>query len=162
MGTWYNNDGLELKFGVTKATANTGGDFATTGPLRNMEVKVDLTTLTSSPAIVSDVTFFPKQVRIEQVEATVETAATSSSSGTIDFGLIRTDRSTEIDFNGFIAAEVKGSYDTLGKKVIYTNGVSKAGALIGTTTTNVGYLCASSTQAYQTGVVVFRVFYNAF
>lgn len=162
MGTWYNNDGLNIKTGVTKGLPNTAGEFATAGALRVTEVKIDLTTLTSTPAILSDVTFFPKSMRVEEVVATVETAATSSSSGTINVGLIRTDRSTEIDFDGFIAAEVKGSFDTLGKKVTYTNGVSKAGALIGTTTANVGYLCASSTQAYQTGVIAVRIAYNAF
>lgn len=161
--SYFDPDGLYRKYGILKTVANNAGEFKTYGALRDIEVKVDLTTLAvTTPLILSDQEFFPKNVRIEEVVVETITAATSSGSGTIDFGLISTDRATEVDFNGFIAAEVKGTVDTAGKKVTYVNGTSKAGALIGTTNATVGYLCANvNTAVYQTGVVIFRVRYSS-
>ena len=160
MGTWLDNDGLYHKYGTTKTTANVAGEFQTLGALREIEVKLDLTTLTSSAVIISDVTFFPK-MRIEEVVIEVQTAATSSGTGTLDVGLIKTDRTTEIDYNGLIAAETTADLDTAGKKITYIYGTSKAGALIGTTTTSVGHITANyNTGAFQAGVVYIRIRYR--
>lgn len=161
--TYMDSQGLYHKYGNTATISNEGGEYKTYGSLREIEVRIDLSTLTTTaPNIVSDVVFFPKNVFIEQVVVDVQTAATSSGSGTIDFGLVQVDRSTEIDFNGFIAAEVKGTYDTAGKKVTYFNGVSKAGALIGTVNATKGYLTANlNTAVYQTGVIYVRIMYRA-
>lgn len=158
---WYNSDGLLLKFGTDKATANKAGEYKTYGSQREIELKLDLTTLTTTlgGTIVSDTTFFPKQ-RIESVTIEVETAATGTGA-TLDFGLIGTDRATEIDFNGFIAAETKANLDTAGKKITYIFGTSGAGALIGTTTTSVGYLVANANTAlFTAGVVYIRIMFR--
>lgn len=158
---WMNNDGLYLQDGVEKTVPEVAGDYKTFGPLREIEVKIDLTTLTTSAnTILSNTVFFPK-MRIEEVTVEVQTAATSSSSGTINIGLVKTDRTTELDYDGFVAAEVKGTYDTAGKKITYIAGTSKAGALIGTTLTEVGYLTAGlATAVYQTGVIYVRIKYR--
>lgn len=163
--SWDNADGLHLTFGPDKATPTTAGEFKTYGELRTTEIKIDLTTLAiTTPTIFGNTQIFPK-CRIEEVVVDVQTAATSSGSGTIDFGFIKaSDRKTpvELDYNGLVAAEVKGTYDTAGKKVTYINGTSKAGALIGTTTTDVGYFCANvNTAVYQTGVVYVRIKWRA-
>jgi len=159
--TYFDGDGLLRKYGTTKAVPNYAGEYKTYGSLREIEVRIDLSLLsTSTQLILSDQVFFPKE-RVEEVVIEVETAAASSGSGTLDVGLIQTDRSTEIDFNGFIAAELTSALNTAGKKIIYTNGVSKAGALIGTTTTNVGYLVANAnTAVFQSGIVYVRIRYR--
>src|SRR4051812_34591494 len=100
----YDNDGLLRKYGTEKATATTAGEYRTVGAIREIEVKLDLSTInTSTQTILADTTFFPKE-RIEEVVIEVQTAAASSGTGTLDVGLISTDRSTEIDYDGFIAA----------------------------------------------------------
>lgn len=161
--SYYDNTGLLRLYGTDKATSNPAGEYKTYGELRTVEVLIDLTTLTTTVGgtILSETTFFPK-ARIEEIVLEVHTAATGSSS-TLDFGLISTDRTTEIDYNGFIAAEVlSGVLDTVGKKITYTAGVSKAGALIGTTTTSVGYLVANAnTAVFTAGKVLLRVKYRS-
>lgn len=158
VNSWDNADGLHLTFGTDKTTATTAGEYKTFGELRTTEVKIDLSTLAvTTPLILANTTYFPK-CRIEEVIIEVQTAATSSGSGTVDIGFIKQDRTTELDYNGLIAAEVKGALDTAGKKVTYINGTSKAGALIGTTTTDVGLLVANvNTAVYQTGIVYVRI-----
>lgn len=160
MGTWLNDDGLYLKFGTTKTTAEVGGEYRTNGELREIEVTIDLTDLTSSAAIVSDTTFFPNGARIEEVEIVTQTAATSAGSATLDIGLIQTDRSTAIDADGLVAALAKTAVDAAGEKNVIRVGSTGAGALIGTTTANVGYITANyGTAAFTAGVIRVRIRY---
>lgn len=158
--SWLNKDGLYLKYGTEKATTNKGGEFHNDGPLHCLEVKIDLTTLTSSATIVSDAIFFPKNARIEEIHVIADTAATSGGSATLDIGLQQTDRSTEIDYNGFVAALAKTAIDASGEKNKITVGSTGAGALIGTTNSTVGYLTANyNTASFTAGVVFVRIFY---
>lgn len=159
---WNDNDGLYRKYGVEKTTPEAAGEYKTFGPLREIEVRIDLTGLnTSTQTILSDTVFFPK-MRIEEVVIEVQTAATSGGSATLDVGLISSaDRSTEIDYDGFIAAEVLTAINTAGKRITYINGTSKAGALIGTTTSTVGHLVAKAgTAVFTAGVVYVRIKYR--
>jgi len=157
---WLNSDGLYLEFGTAKATANTAGEYITTGALREIEVKIDLTTLGTSPAIQSDTVFIPAGVRIEEVEIVTQTAATSGGSAVLNVGLIQTDRSTAIDVDGLIAAIAITSHDAAGEKTVLRVGSTGAGALIGTTTANVGMLVADyDTAAYTAGVIYVRIRY---
>lgn len=160
--SWYNNDGLQLFYGVDKTTTEAAGEYRTDGPLREIEVRIDLTSLaTGSQTILSNTVFFPK-MRVEEVTLEVQTAATSGGSATLDVGLVSSsDRSTEIDYDGFIAAEVLTAINTAGKKITYVNGTSKAGALIGTTTATVGHLVAKAgTAVFTAGVVYVRIKYR--
>lgn len=159
--SWYNADGLYLKYGTDKATANNGGEYKTFGQLRSIEFKLDLTTLTSTPTIINDIEFMPKGVRIEQVDVVADAAATGTGA-TLDIGTIKTDRSTEIDYNGLIAALPLTSIDSTGEKTANNVGSTYAGALIGTTTgTDVGYFTANyNTAAYTAGSAFIRVFFN--
>lgn len=157
--SWYNNDGLYLKYGTDKTTPNIAGEYKTYGALREIELRMDLANVGSAATIMSDQVFFPKNARIEQVVIEVETAVTGTS-GVLNVGLISTDRSTEIDFNGFIAAETKANLDTAGKKITYINGTTNAGALIGTTNATVGYICADYDTTALVGVVIVRIQYR--
>lgn len=165
--SWLNADGLYQKYGTDKATATTGGEFQNGGPSRIVEVLIDLTTLTSTAAIQSDVVFFPAppsgQLIIEKVEAYAETGAASGTSFSV--GLIQTDRST-IPSNystAFINAEVTATFASAGAAVTYTTGVSKAGGLIGSSPANATgpyYITALSSGTYSTGKIRVRIHYR--
>ena len=162
MGNWMNADGLYIEFGPDKAVPTTAGEYNTTGALREIEVKIDLTTLsTSGVTILADTTFFPK-MRVEEIEIVVHTAAVGATA-TLNLGLIRTDRTTELDFNGFVAALPIGSLDAAGEKTVIRIGHTNVGALVGTTLTNVGYLTADAdTAVFTAGVIFVRIrFYAA-
>jgi hypothetical protein len=149
MGTWHNADGLFLTFGTDKATANTAGEYRSLGKLREVEVKIDLTALTEAEVVQSDTTFIPAGARIEEVEIVTHTAAATGTA--IDVGLVRTDRTTAIDADGLIQAEVTADMSTTGEKNVFRQeagvGASLGGALIGTTLANVGLITASRTTA---------------
>lgn len=160
---WINADGLKVYFGTDKARAQRGGEYsAKIGGRHVVETTIDLTTLsTTNQTIVVDNVIIPNGAFIESVVVTATVAATSSSSGTIDIGLVDQDFSTEIDFNGLVAAMVKGSVDLIGEVNLLTAGVTYAGALVGTKITNSGYLVANlNTAAYQTGKIVVRITYS--
>lgn len=162
--SWMNSDGLYKKYGTDAATVNNCGEYVTTGPQRMIEVTIsDLTALGSSaaPTIVSDQTFFPK-MRIEKVEIINTTAATSGGSATLSIGLIRTDRTTEIDYDGFVAQAALSTFNTAGETNSMTVGSTAAGALLGTTTTNPGYIVAYyGTAVFTAGAVKVRIYYSA-
>lgn len=161
MGTWKNADNLFLKFGTDKATANNDGEYRTNGALREIEVKIDLTGLTESEVIQSDAVFFPK-MRIEEVEIVTHTAAATGTA--IDIGLVQSsDRSTAIDADGLVAALVTASMNAAGEKNVLRVGSTSAGALIGTTTSSVGHITASRTDAtaFTAGVIFVRIRYYA-
>jgi len=146
MGTWDNPDGLHLVFGPAKATANTGGEYRTLEEFRTVEIEIDLTTLTASEVVQSDTTFVPAGYDVAKVQVHVEDAAATGTA--IDVGLIRTDRTTELDYNGFLAA-----FDTAtmsaGNLVTLVKGGTQVGALVGSGTplANIGLITASRTDA---------------
>jgi len=160
MGSNLNADGLFQKFGPTKAVPTTAGEYVTTGQLREIQVKIDLTGLTASEVVQSDQIFFPK-MRIAEVEILTHTAAATGTA--IDIGLIATDRATEIDYDGLAAAFPTASMDTAGDKVTLLTDTTYNGALIGTTTTSVGYITCSRTDstAFTTGVIFVKIRYYA-
>ncbi|SRR5258707_617837 len=162
--SWFNVDKLLLKFGTEKAVPTVAGEYRTYTALHEVEVKVDLTTISSSsttPTILSDVLTIPKNSRIQEIVVIGETAATSSGNGTIDIGLIQnSDRATEIDFNGLVAAMPKTAVDSLGEQNTINVNSTSVGALVGTTVTQIGLLCANTNTAiYQTGVLKVKVRY---
>ncbi len=164
MGSHLHNTGLYQKYGTDKATPTTAGEYVTTGPQRMIECRIDLTDLTETETIQSDVVFFPK-MRIEKVEVVTRTAATSGGTPALDVGLIRQDRSTEIDYNGLVEALAMTSMDAAGETVSLTAPVSgtSVGDLIGTTLANSGYISASRTtsDAFTAGVVDVRIYFSA-
>lgn len=161
MGTWMNPDGLYKKYGTTKATATTAGEFTTTGQLREIEFKLDLTTLGTASAIIADTTWMPK-MRLAEVEIRVHTAATGAGA-VLNIGIINSDRTTAIDADGLVAALALTSLDAAGETMVIRVGSTGAGALLGTTTTTPAYFVADyDTAAYTAGVIFVKVrFYAA-
>jgi hypothetical protein len=161
MASWYNNDGLLIKYGATEAVAGQAGEFEVEGSNRVQEVVFNLVDLnTSTQVILDDNVNVPKNARIEQIVIEVETAATSGGSATLDFGLVRNDRTTELDYDGFIAAQALAGINAAGKKITYTVGTTSVGALIGTTLANPGLLVAKAgTAVFTAGRVRIRIYW---
>jgi len=163
MTNCLNADKLYRKFGTGQATAQTAGEYSLDGPEHCIEVILDLTTLTQTETIVSDTVYFPKGARIDRVEVVAHTAAATGTA--IDVGLIRSsDRTTEIDYNGILAALPTANINVDGELTNYTAGVTYAGALVGATTaTYVGHISASMTDAtaFTAGVLRIRIYYYA-
>jgi hypothetical protein len=164
MGSWFNSDGLNLKFGTTKTVATTAGEFKTWGELREIEVKIDISTLTTSAAIINDVTFFPKGVFLEEVTVEVQTAVATITS--VSVGLMQSnDRTTTIADDAILAAEVQATLGTAGNKVTYVTGTSKAGSKVGTipiaaAAVFAGYLTAKIAGSAGTGILYVRIKYR--
>jgi hypothetical protein len=163
---WMDNTGLYQKYGLEQVTSQVAGEYVTDGSQRMIELKLDLTTLTSTAGTIisgTDSVFFPAGFTIDKIEVFTETPATSGGSATLDLGLVRSsDRTTEIDNNGLLAAVAVASMSAAGETVVYANGVSGAGALVGTTVgSNPGHLTANyGTAAFTAGVAVIRIYYH--
>lgn len=161
MGSWLNNDGLYLVFGTDKATANTGGEFRTTGKFREVDIEIDLTTLTETETVQSDTVFIPTGMELAQIQIWTETAAATGTA--IDVGLVRMDRTTEVDFNGILAAFVTATM-TNGNLTTLVKGGTQAGALVGSgseATANPAYITASRTDAtaFTAGLIHLKLFF---
>jgi len=163
MGSWNNNDGLYIKYGTDKTTPNKGGEYVNVGLEREIEFKITLSELTESETPVSDQVFFPSGARISAIEVLTTTAAATGTA--IDLGLVRTDRSTEIDFNGLLDAFTTAKMNAAGERNVFQSdadvGAASAGALLGTTTSNVGYVTCSRTTAtaFTAGVIRVKIRY---
>lgn len=164
MTNWLNNDGLYIKYGPSQGVAGIGGFPATPskGALTVVEVTLTLASLGSSSAIVDDVIIIPKNARIESVETVTVTAAAGSSS-VLNVGLIRTDRSTSYDSDGFLQALAISSMDAANETNVFTvpGGAGAGGTLVGTTLTYPGLLVADyDTAAFSDGVLKIRISYS--
>lgn len=162
MGTWMNNDGLYIKYGTDEATAGKAGAYGDVESGQHVvEANITLTGLGTSAAIVDDNVFIPAGVFITRVEIVATTAATSGGSAVLNLGLQRRDRSTELDYDGFVAAAPVADFGAAGNTVAYTQGSDEHGALIGTTLANSGYLTADyDTAAFTAGVLKVRIFFQ--
>lgn len=159
--SFLDGDGLLRKYGTEKAVATPGGEYRTVGKYREVEIKIDLTTLTQAELIQSDQIFIPTGMELAQIEVWVETAAATGTA--IDVGLTRTDRTTEVDFDGILAAFVTATM-TNGNLVRLAKGGTQAGALVGSgsqATANPAYISASRTDAtaFTAGVIHLKLFF---
>lgn len=159
--TYMHGDGTYQKYGVAEATAGSAGEYSTLGPLRHIELTIsDMTTLGTAAAIYDDNTWLPVGARIEKVTVINVTAATGATA-VLNVGLQREDRSTQLDYDGLVAALPLASADAAGETVDLTVGSTYAGALIGTTLAYKGYLTADyDTAAYTAGKVIVRIYFS--
>lgn len=149
---------LYKKYGTDRATATTAGEFTVPGLKREVEIDLDLTALTETETIVADTTFIPAGVRIVEVEVITQTAAATGVA--IDLGLIKaSDRSTEVDYNGLLAALPTASMDLAGETNVVNTAHTYVGALIGTTTAYNSHISCSRTTstAFTAGALKIRV-----
>lgn len=165
---WTNSDSLHVRFGQETAQPAQGGEVSNLGGQHKFTFVIKYTDLLSATAaIVDGVTAgalgvkIPKGLYVEEVEVVAETAFTSSGtigSSTLVMGLIREDRSTTYDVDGFTTtAFVGGVLDAAGEKTVLRIGSTGAGAFIGTALANDGYIVAANsahaTHPYTAGKV---------
>lgn len=160
MGSYTNSDGLYIQTGTDKATATKAGEYRYDGALHCIEAAITLTGLATGRSILANTTVIPAGVRIEEVEVINHTASTSGGSAVLNVGLVRTDRTSTYDDDGFVAALALTAIDAAGEKTVLRVGSTGAGAFIGTTLANPGLLVADyDTAAYTAGVIYVRIYY---
>src|ERR1044072_1563705 len=125
--SWLDNGGLYQVYGVDQATTENGGEYANVGASREIEVRIDLTTLNQNEVVQLDNVFFPVGMKIQEIEIDVEVAAATGAA--IDLGFIRTDRATEIDYDGLLAAMPTATL-TAGNRIVVRNGRTNVGAMV--------------------------------
>lgn len=172
--TWFNNDGLYIRYGTEESALARGGEIET-DDTHEVIFDIDYTdALSATTAIIgasagSYGIVVPEGARIEALETVVTTAFTSSGtigSATMVIGLKKdSDLSTELDHDGLTTSSfVAGVLDAAGERVYIVPGVTGAGALIGTTLSESGVLCvansAHASHPYTAGKVRCRLKYR--
>lgn len=169
MGSWLNSDGLYIEFGPDEVTVVDGGEYKAFGALHEVEIEIALASLaTATETILSDTITIPNGARIEKVVLVVETAATDAGgTATLDIGLIDQDRTTELDYNGFVAALALAEMSDAGAVITFVNGSDSTpagesgdGALVGTTLSNTGLITAgANTEVFTGGRLKCRIYW---
>lgn len=156
---WMNNDGLFLTYGTDKTIVNKAGEYRPYGQLREVEVRITLSSLTETETILSNNTQLPAGARIQEVE--IQTVTAAATGAAVDLGLIRSNRSTEINYDGLLAAYPTASMNADGERTVQEVGSTYAGALVGTTLAYNGYISASRTTstAFTAGDIVVKIRY---
>lgn len=168
-GNYLDNDGRFRQYGTDKAVAEQGGDFLAYGETRQIEVTIDLTTLTTSPKVQSYTTFFPNDAKIfvEKVVVETEVAGVGGTSFSCGVGRLTTANTppiaTAISNTAFVNAQVIASHDALGEQTTLTQGSTSAGGFIGGASTdavNKNYITALAAGTYSAGKLKVRIFYR--
>lgn len=160
MAQWTNNDGLIIRLGTTEAEVTRGGEVLSYGPDRTWEFVIDLANLGSASALLEDTqdVLLPAGLNITEIEIIAEVAGTSGGSATLNLGLIRQDQSTTYSAAGLVSALALTSFDAIGETTVIRVGSTGAGALVGTTLANTGYLVADyDTAAFTAGRLRVRI-----
>lgn len=150
---WMNSDGLFVRFGTDRAIPSRGGEYSRLVDGQHCaSVIIDLATLPTAASgneqIVAENVTIPNGAFITKVRVTVLEEPTTVGSPNLDLGLVDQNRTSEIDFNGLLAATDTWETGTdLGTVVEYVKGSTEAGALIGTQITNTGFITASPDTA---------------
>lgn len=143
---WVDNTGLVQEWGLEQTVNSKGGEYRNNSKEREIELTIDLATLTEAETVLDNNITFPTSVKITEIEIFVETAAATGTA--IDLGFVRQDRTTEIDFDGLLAAFVTATM-TVGNKIVLRKGGTQAGAMVGSgvATTLPAYFTCSRTSA---------------
>lgn len=162
---WTNSDGLIVKFHRELGTVTKAGEFGTVsdGDQHVTELSISaMTALGTSAAVQDQHVVLPSGARIEKVEIITTTACTSGGSAVLNIGLQRLDRSTELDYDGLVAALALASFNAAGETYTMTAGVTGAGALVGTALANAGVLTADyDTAAFTAGAIKVKIYWSA-
>lgn len=163
MGTWFNNDGLQLKFGTDKTKVNPIGEFRSPGSRRWIEIKFDYTMLpavASNSVIISEDTLLPVGAVVESVEIfTVTDWDSAADAMTLNVGWLSTDHTTTTDVDAFVVAATQAELITGG-----TNVAGWVGAEVGGTPLTAAKLLTWEVDvaAATAGEGYIRIYYNVF
>ena len=160
-----NADGLMVKYGTEQSAPSRGGEVDTACGLHVTEVivvgtEVPLTATTASATNIalSHGIEIPAGAQIAKVEFIVETAFTSGGSAVLNCGLVRADRSTELDFDGIVIALPVANMNVAGETTSLVNGSTYAGALVGGILSNKGIVTLDyDTATFTAGKGVLRI-----
>ena len=107
MSTWVNDDGLEVRFGTSKATNYKGGQVSVYGDEQEVRVTITGTDVPSTDAPIDKKVTIPSGAYITEAYLNVTTAFTSGGAATLDIGLMLDDGDgtySTSDDNGIDAA----------------------------------------------------------
>ena len=160
MATWTNKDGLYIKYGTDEATPGRGGEVDFDGEhLTEFTLNLAEVTAVATPLILSSTVTVPNGSILARAEVFVITASAGVNSN-LDLGFIDQDRTTEIDFNGILAASDDWHTSAAGTVTRFDTGSTEAGALIGKPITNTGLICANwDTAAFSAGKIRIRLYW---
>ena len=161
MGTWLNDDGLYRKFGTDSAGGGGAGEYRLDGHEHCIQIHVVCDELTETETILDDNTWIPKGALITHVVLDgTEAAATGVA---VDIGLIKTDRTTEYNYDGLLQAMttakiVVGAHLDLALADV---GAASSGATVGTVMTENAYISGSRTTstAFTAGEFDLSIYY---
>lgn len=155
MGIWNNDDGLEVRFGIDRATAAPTGATSAEEKVHVFEI-ADATALgdTDTAAVSGDAAFIPAGAIVKDAYLVVDTAFTSAFlAAVLDLGLKQAD-GTNIDDDGIDAAIALSAIDADGDVIACD------GALVGTRLANDSYVMATyDTAAFTAGAAKLVVKY---
>ena len=146
MGIWNNDDGLEVRFGIDRATAAPTGATSAEEKVHVFDI-ADATDLgdTDTAVVSGDAAFIPAGAIVKDAYLVVDTAFTSGGSAVLDLGLKKAD-GTNIDDDGIDAAIALTAIDA------DDDVIACAGALVGTRLANDSYVMATyDTAAFTAG-----------
>lgn len=130
--SWYNNDGLYIRFGTEKTNVAFGGESVTDGNNRVITLDLDFEDFAAfgTEKIISEGVTIPDGAFIQSSVFKVIDGFTSGGAATLTFGLIDSDRTTAYDADGLDAAVALTAIDTDGETV------TGDGAAVGTVVSN--------------------------
>lgn len=163
-GNWFNNDGLFVQYGTSKAVPTTAGDYQMPGEWRDIELTITPSTLTTTPAVQANTTMIPSGVFIESVNVTVDNVAPAGGTS-ISIGTLRADRTTVVSNTAFVNAQLLANHDAPGESNTYTQpAAGGGGGLLGTVTNftdGFAYISALCAGTYTgAGTVKIRIRYR--
>lgn len=174
--SWFNSDGLYIKFGLEESKVAQGGEINNYDNLHQYEFTIDYTEVLSATNAIIDGgssvgpygIILPKGLRVEEVETVVQSGFTSSGtigSSTMQIGLISTaDRTTALSATALLTTAATGTVlglATVGTKTVIRVGSTGAGAYLGTTLAANGIVAAANSahasHPYTAGKLLVRV-----
>lgn len=163
MTIWTNGDSLSVRFGRDESGLAKGaekGAFDNGNHVIEFLIRAsDLQSATA--AILGSVSstaegvgtlgvVVPEGARISAIEIVTETAFTSTGTigtASVEIGLVKLDRTTELDYDGLVDANFVGSrIDGVGERTYIEIGSTGVGALIATTLTEPGLISVRAAQ----------------
>lgn len=118
--SWVNDDGLERKFGTELADRALIGEYRNDGPSHITEIAftyADLPAVASNSVIIDDDYTLPAGAFIESVEIWCPVDTVSGGGGTLNVGMIDTDRSSNADVDAFVVAATAAELITGGSNI---------------------------------------------
>lgn len=158
MGTWINNDGLELRFGLDKTNVDPLGSYTYDGPFRCASIKfayTQLPTVAQNSVVINDTLTLPKGAVIEKVE--VANHIDFTSTGTVNVGLVDTDRVSNASANALVDAITAAELNTGGTNIA---GWVGAGVNAAPLTSPKLVTWEQDTAAASTGAGEIRIYYS--